>query len=57
MLLKKNIWLIYYAFLALGLVYLVSTVHSSWRALKSDAVVELGYLNRILSSTLTLNFW
>ena len=56
MLLKKNIWLIYYAFLALGLVYLVSTVHSSWRALKSDAVVELGYLNRILSSTLTLNF-
>ena len=56
MLLKKNIWLIYYAFLVLGLVYLVATSYSRWEALKADAVVELAYLNRILSSSLILNF-
>lgn len=56
MLLKKNIWLIYYAFLAVGLAYLVVTVHSRWQALKTDAVVDLAYLNRMLSSSLTLNF-
>jgi diguanylate cyclase (GGDEF)-like protein len=55
-LLKKNIWLIYYAFLVLGLVYLVATSYSRWEALKADAVVELAYLNRILSSSLILNF-
>jgi diguanylate cyclase len=53
---KKNIWLIYYAFLALGLVYLVASAYSRWETLKSDAIIELGYLNRILSSSLTLNF-
>ena len=53
---KKNIWLIYYAFLALGLVYLVVSAYSRWEALKTGAVVELAYLNRILSSSLTLNF-
>jgi len=53
---KKNIWLIYYAFLALGLIYLVATAYSRLEALKTDAVVELAYLNRILSSSLTLNF-
>ena len=53
---KKNIWFIYYAFLALGLVYLVASVYSRWDGLKTDAVVELAYLNRILSSSLTLNF-
>jgi diguanylate cyclase (GGDEF)-like protein len=53
---KKNIWLIYYAFFALGLVYLVVSSASRWEALKTDAVVELAYLNRILSSSLTLNF-
>ena len=56
MLLKKNIWLIYYAFLVLGLVYLIATAYSRWEALKIDAVVELAYLNRILSSSLILNF-
>lgn len=54
--LKKNIWLIYYAFMALGLVYLVAASYSKWQALKTDAVVELAYLNRILSSSLSLNF-
>jgi len=54
--LKKKIWLIYYAFLALGLVYLVVASYSKWQALKTDAMVELDYLNRILSSSLTLNF-
>ena len=53
---KKNIWLIYYAFLALGLVYLVISAYSRWETLKTDAVIELAYLNRILSSSLTLNF-
>ena len=53
---KKNIWFIYYAFLALGLVYLVASAYSRWDALKTDAVVELAYLNRILSSSLNLNF-
>lgn len=54
--LKKNIWTIYYAFLALGLVYLVVTTYSRWEVLKTDAVIELAYLNRILSSSLRLNF-
>jgi diguanylate cyclase (GGDEF)-like protein len=53
---KKNIWLIYYAFLALGLIYLLASAYSRWETLKTDAIVELGYLNRILSSSLTLNF-
>jgi diguanylate cyclase (GGDEF)-like protein len=55
-LLKKNIWLIYYAFLAVGLLYLVATAYSRWQALESDAVVELAYLNRMMSSSLALNF-
>ena len=54
--LKKNIWLIFYAFLLLGLIYLAATTYSRWQALKSDAVVELAYLNRILASSLTVNF-
>jgi diguanylate cyclase (GGDEF)-like protein len=53
---RKNIWLIYYAFFALGLIYLVASSYSRWEALKTDAVVDLAYLNRILSSSLTLNF-
>ena len=53
---KKNIWLIFYAFLLLGLVYLVATAYSRWEAIKADAEVELAYLNRIFSSSLTLNF-
>ncbi len=53
---KKNIWTIYYAFMALGLIYLVVTTYSRWEVLKADAVIELAYLNRILSSSLSLNF-
>ncbi len=44
------------AFFALGLIYLVASSSSRWEALKTDAVVDLAYLNRILSSSLTLNF-
>ena len=53
---KKNIWLIFYAFLALGLVYLVASAYSRWESIKADAEIELAYLNRIFSSSLTLNF-
>ncbi|MCP4334734.1 MAG: EAL domain-containing protein [Gammaproteobacteria bacterium] len=53
---KRNIWLIFYAFLLLGLVYLVASAYSRWEAIKADAEVELAYLNRIFSSSLTLNF-
>jgi diguanylate cyclase (GGDEF)-like protein len=53
---RKNIWLIYFAFFALGLIYLVVSSTSRWEALKTDAVVDLSYLNRILSASLTLNF-
>lgn len=53
---RKNIWLIYFAFFALGLIYLVVSSSSRWQALKTDAVVDLAYLNRILSSSLTINF-
>ncbi|MCP4470409.1 MAG: EAL domain-containing protein [Gammaproteobacteria bacterium] len=53
---KKNIWLLFYACLALGLVYLVASAYSRWEAIKTDAIVELAYLNRIFSSSLTLNF-
>lgn len=54
--LKKNIWLIFYAFLLLGFVYLVASAYSRWEAIKADAEVELAYLNRIFSSSLTHNF-
>jgi len=53
---RKNIWLIYFAFFTLGLIYLVVSSSSRWEALKTDAVVDLAYLNRILSSSITLNF-
>ena len=53
---KKKIWLIYYALFALGLIYLVASAYSRWEGLKTHAVFELAYLNRILSSSLTLNF-
>ena len=54
--LKKNIWLIYNSFLVLGLVYLVATAYSRWEEIKSDSAIELAYLNRIFSSSITSNF-
>ena len=56
MLLKKNIWLIYYAFLVLGMVYTMGMAYSKWQSLNNEAGTELAYLNRILSSSLTLHF-
>jgi len=53
---KKNIWLIYNVFLALGLVYLVATAYSRWEEIRQGAAVELAYLNRIFASSVTLNF-
>jgi diguanylate cyclase (GGDEF)-like protein len=53
---KKNIWLIFHAFLLLGFVYLVASAYSRWETIKADAEIELAYLNRIFSSSLTLNF-
>ncbi len=53
---RKNIWLIFYAFVLLGLVYLVASAYSRWETIKTDAEIELAYLNRIFSSTLTLSF-
>ena len=53
---RKNIWLIYFAFFALGLIYLVVSSSSRWQVLKTDAIVDLAYLNRILSASLTINF-
>jgi len=53
---KKNIWLIYNMFLAMGLVYLVATTYSRWEEIRQNATVELAYLNRIFASSMTLNF-
>jgi len=53
---KKNIWLIYNMFLAMGLVYLVATTYSRWQDIRQRAAVELAYLNRIFASSVTLNF-
>ncbi|MGD2173050.1 MAG: EAL domain-containing protein [Gammaproteobacteria bacterium] len=52
----KNIWLIYKLFLFLGLGYLVATAYTRWDEIKSGAAVELAYLNRVFSSSVTLNF-
>jgi hypothetical protein len=40
----------------LGLVYLVVATYSRWEELKTGAAIELEYLNRIFSSSVTLNF-
>jgi diguanylate cyclase (GGDEF)-like protein len=53
---KKNIWLIYNMFLAMGLVYLVATTYSRWEEIRQNATVELAYLNRIFASSMILNF-
>jgi diguanylate cyclase (GGDEF)-like protein len=53
---KKNIWLIYNVFLALGLVYLVATAYNRWEEIKSGSAIELAYLNRIFASSVTSNF-
>jgi diguanylate cyclase (GGDEF)-like protein len=37
-------------------VYLVASSYSRWEAIKTDAEIELAYLNRIFSSALTLSF-
>lgn len=53
---KKNIWLIYYVFLVLGLAYLVATAYSRWEEIQKNSATELSYLNRIFSSSVTLSF-
>ena len=53
---KKNIWLIYNVFLVLGLIYLVATAYSRWQEILDNSATELSYLNRIFSSSVTLNF-
>jgi diguanylate cyclase (GGDEF)-like protein len=52
----KDIWLIYKLFLCLGLVYLVVTAYSRWQEINSSSEVELAYLNRVFSSSITLTF-
>ena len=52
----KNIWLIYKLFLFLGLGYLVATAYTRWDEIESGSAVELAYLNRVFSSSVTLNF-
>lgn len=54
--LKKNLWSIYQLFLILGLFYLVATTFTKWEELNDNAAIELTYLNRIFSSSVTLNF-
>ena len=53
---KKNIWLIYYVFLGLGLIYLVASAYTRWEEIQHDSAIELSYLNRIFASSVTSNF-
>lgn len=53
---KKNIWLIYYVFLALGLIYLVASAYTRWEEIKGSSTTELTYLNRIFASSVKSNF-
>ncbi len=51
MFLKKNIWLIYYVLLLLGMVYLIITTDSQWSSIQNKKNSDLAYLNRIFSSS------
>ena len=53
MLLKKNIWLIFYVLLLLGLIYLVITTNSLWANIQNKNSTDLAYLNRIFSSSVS----
>ena len=56
MFLKKNIWLIFYALLLIGLIYLVLSIFLSWNNIKNKSAEELTYLNRIFASSVTSTF-
>lgn len=53
---KNNLWSLYKTFLLLGVIYLVAATYFKWEELKAAATIELAYLNRIFSSSVTLNF-
>ena len=54
--LKKNIWVIFYFLLLLGVIYLISSAFSTWQSLLSRSHNELAFLNKIFSSSVTSTF-
>ncbi len=56
MFLKKNIWLIFYALLLLGIIYMLITTDSVWRNIQHNNSSDLAYLNRIFSSSVSSSF-
>lgn len=53
MFLKKNIWLIFYVLLVLGVIYLAITLNSLWINIQQKNSGDMAYLNRIFSSSVT----
>lgn len=56
MFLKKNIWLIFYSLLLLGVLYLVFSIDVSWNNILKKSTNQLSYLNIIFSSSVTSTF-
>ena len=56
MYLKKNIWFIFYFLLLFGLVYLVTSVFSTWQSIQTRSSNELAFLNKIFSSSIVSTF-
>ncbi len=56
MFLKKNIWLIFYALLLLGLIYLVISIFSTWHNIKTKTAEEISNRNHLFVSSVTSTF-
>ena len=53
---KKNIWLIFYALLLVGTVYLFLSIFLIWGNLQSKSANELSYINKLFASSVTSTF-
>ncbi len=56
MFLKKNIWLIFYTLVFLGLIYLLFSLSSTWSDIQHKNSEQLSYLNRVFSSSVSSTF-
>lgn len=56
MFLKKNIWLIFYVLLFLGILFLAQSIYSVWNNLQNKTSEELSYLNKVFSSSVRSTF-
>ncbi len=54
--LRRSIWIIFYALIGIGVIYLAWSSYLRWQDIRSQAEQELRYLNHIFSSSVSLNF-